>query len=193
MSEPGSGSDDEPHTDRPSYQEESDEQHECMFAFPVSIYPVFILSFGQHLLTMMDLGFIHFFPSDYFTSARANARKKSKNYTFYVHELLEFPYFVKTLFATLIQPHLNEKWRIIANSLRTAVFELKYSIPCTSNKDISLDSVSAYEEMVQEAQTCHKSDAEVQLAMEELEVCESNDQKLYLVNSHLSRNLLVLV
>jgi hypothetical protein len=68
----------------------------------------------------------------------------------------------------LPRPDLNSKWKIVANSLCTTVFDIMYSISCTSSKEITLDSVFTYEEMIREAQTCRN--AVVQIEMNELQV-----------------------
>jgi hypothetical protein len=66
-------------------------------------------------------------------------------------------------------PDFNSKWKIVANRLCTTVFDIMYSISHTSSKEITLDSVLTYEEMVWEAQTC--CNAVVQIEMNELQVC----------------------
>ena len=56
----------------------------------------------------------------------------------------DFYDFLEMIFAPISCPDLNNNWKLAANKLCTTVFELTYSIPRTSNKDISLDSVLSY-------------------------------------------------
>ena len=99
---------------------------------------------------------------------RKNAKAKTSTQTLYVNENADISLFLCTIMNTIKTITPTElPYKIVANNLQTTNFELKYTIPRTQFKNITITGKKDWEEIVKQC----ASKGQAKLVMREMKVC----------------------
>ena len=99
---------------------------------------------------------------------RKNAKAKTSTQTLYVNENADISLFLHAIMDSIktVTP-AGLPYKIVANNLRTMNFELKYTIPRTQFKNITINGKKDWDEIVKHT----ASKGQAKLVMREMKVC----------------------